>query len=76
MQTKIKNNILWFTILFSVVFSNHSTQFSLVSFYVIVQLIYNLFVLYYYQVRDNFSLYFWFLKVLHLHVSNKKATLW
>ena len=44
-QTKIKNNVLWFTIFFSVVLSNHSSQFSLVSCYVIIQLIYNLFVL-------------------------------
>ena len=38
---KNKNDVLYFTIFFSVILSNHSTQFSLVSYYVIIQIIYN-----------------------------------
>ena len=38
---KNKNDVLYFTIFFSVILSNHSTQFILVSYYVIIQIIYN-----------------------------------
>ena len=40
-QTKIKNNVLFFTILFIVMLSNNSTPFILVSWYFIVLPIYN-----------------------------------